>query len=401
MPEPHASPASRAVLVSPDPQMAAELRRLLGRELPRMTTVVLDSYPGRAKMAELTAEEAQLCFLDAASDRAAAFETMAHAADVCPGLLIVALLRSNDPDLILQCLREGASEFLVQPFTAEQLHAALAKLSRFHASRVSRETEPAGRVYCVMPAKGACGATTLACQLAFAFKRDHDRVLLADLDWMTGTAGFLLKLKSSYSFADALAHAGSLDADLWKALVTPCQGVDVLLSPENPVDGMGETADPACIINYARRAYSAIVLDAGGAYGPWNAALARMCDDLLMVTTNELGALHSVQRARAYLQRNGTDRSKMRIVVNRDRNDLRLRREEIETALECPVFAVLPADPEAIKKSIIEGKPAASGSKFAKAVSQLAQQLTGKDGAAVEKNSFGSFFSGLLKRLTG
>ncbi|HOK44852.1 MAG TPA: hypothetical protein PLK67_02910, partial [Bryobacteraceae bacterium] len=73
MPEPHASPASRAVLVSPDPQMAAELRRLLGRELPRMTTVVLDSYPGRAKMAELTAEEAQLCFLDAASDRAAAF----------------------------------------------------------------------------------------------------------------------------------------------------------------------------------------------------------------------------------------------------------------------------------------------------------------------------------------
>ncbi|MGE5570320.1 MAG: AAA family ATPase [Rhodospirillales bacterium] len=382
--------------------MAAELRRLLGRELPLMTTVVLDSYPGRAKMAQLTADQAQLCFLDAASDRTAAFETMAHAAEVCPELLIVALLRSNDPDLILQCLREGASEFLVQPFTSEQLHAALSKLSRFRASRVTRETEPGGRVYCVMPGKGACGATTLACHLAFALKRNQqDRVLLADLDWMTGTTAFLLKLKSSYSFVDALAHAGSLDADLWKALVTPCQGVDVLLPPENPVDGMGETADPACIISYARRAYSAVVLDAGGAYGPWNAALARLCDDLLMVTTNELGALHSVQRARAYLQRNGTDRSKMRVVINRDRNDAGLRRDEIETALQCPVFAVLPADPEAIKKSIIEGKPAAPGSKFAKAVSRLAQQLTGKDGPAIEKKSSGSFLSSFLKRLTG
>ena len=181
-----------------------------------------------------------------------------------PGVPVFALLRSNDPDLILRCLREGASEFLIQPFAAEQLNAALSKLSRFHAPRAN-EGETGGRVYCVMPGKGACGATTVACHLAFALKREKsDRVLLADLDWMTGTVGFLLKLKSSYSFADALAHAGSLDADLWKALVAPCQGIDVLLSPENPVDGIGEGADPASIISYSRRAYTAVVLDAGG-----------------------------------------------------------------------------------------------------------------------------------------
>jgi pilus assembly protein CpaE len=326
---------------------------------------------------------------------------MSVAVAAFPDLPVLALLRSNDPDLILQCLREGASEFLIQPFTAEQLNAALSKLSRFRGARVAGR-ESTGRVYCVMPGKGSCGATTVACHLAFALKRDKsDRVLLADMDWLTGTLGFLLKLKSNYSFADALAHAGTLDADLWKALVTPCQGVDVLLSPEEPAHGVAEAADPSPILGYSRRAYTAVVLDAGGAYGLWNAALARLSDDLLLVTTNELSALHAVQRAQVYLERHGVERSKMRVVVNRDHNDAGLRREGIETALQFPVFAVLPADRDAIQKSIIEGRPVSSGTRFGKETARLAQKLAGKDGPPVEKKAAGSFLSAFLKKLTG
>lgn len=379
--------------------MADELRRLLGRELPRTALVVLDSYPSRAALVELAAAGAQWCFLDVNSDRTAALAAMSVAAAHFPRLPVLALLRSNDPDLILQCLRDGASEFLIQPFTAEQLHAALSKLSRFCAPTTT-ERDNGGRVYCVMPGKGACGATTVACNLAFALRRhSSDRVLLADLDWITGTIGFLLRLNSNYSFADALAHAGSLDADLWKALVTPCQGVDVLLSPENPVDGIMEPADPAPILNYSRRAYTAVVVDAGGTYGAWNTALARTCDDLLLVTTGELAALHSVQRAHVYLQRNGTDLSKLRVVVNRDVNGVGLRREGIETALKLPVFAMLPADPDAIQKSTIEGKPAAAGSRFGKSIARMADQLAGKSDNAGRKKTSGSLLAGLLKKV--
>lgn len=399
MPESHVTGANRALLVSPDPRMAAELRHLLGRELPLTAVVVLETYPSRAALANLAAGGAELCFVDAASDRASAFATMSLAAGF-PGLPVLALLRSNDPDLILRCLREGASEFLIQPFTTEQLSASLSKLSRFRAPRAA-EPAAAGRVYCVMPGKGSCGATTVACHLAFALKRDKsDRVLLADLDWLTGTIGFLLKLKSAYSFADALANAGALDADLWKALVTPSQGLDVLLSPEEPVHGVAEAADPAPILSYSRRAYSSVVLDAGGTYGPWNATLARLCDNLLLVTTNELAALHSLQRAQAYLQRHGADESKMRVIINRDHN-VGLRREGVETALQVPVFAVLPADTDAIRKSIIEGRPAAPGTRFGKSVARLAEQLAGNHAAGAETKAAGSLFSALLKKLTG
>ena len=52
-----------------------------------------------------------------------------------------------------------------------------------------------------MPAKGACGATTIACNLAFQWKRlGAKKILLADLDPLTGTLSFLLKIKSIYSF---------------------------------------------------------------------------------------------------------------------------------------------------------------------------------------------------------
>ena len=43
-----------------------------------------------------------------------------------------------------------------------------------------------------------------------------NQVLLADLDPLTGTLSFLLKIKSIYSFLDALQRAHELDADLWR-----------------------------------------------------------------------------------------------------------------------------------------------------------------------------------------
>jgi len=40
------------------------------------------------------------------------------------------LLPGNDPDLMLRCLRAGAADFLLEPFTADQLDTVLAKIAR-------------------------------------------------------------------------------------------------------------------------------------------------------------------------------------------------------------------------------------------------------------------------------
>ena len=370
-----------ALVASPDQRMAADLKHLLGHELPRLRLIVQGDYPSPSSLAALPAQGGiQLCFLDIASDRAASFAAISLLGSCCPGVPVFALLRSNDPDLILQCLRQGATEFLVHPFTPDQFRSALAKLSRFHLARTA-EPETNSRVYCVLPGKGACGASTVACHLAHTLKRQGAaKVLLADMDGMTGTVAFLLKLKSNYSFVDALSHVGNLDAGVWKALVTPAQGIDVLLAPENPVETLGDDADPSPIVAHARRIYDAVVLDGGSPYGAWNAALARAADETLIVTTGELAALHSFRRARAYLEANGVNGECVRLVINRFTKSLGLDCGAIEQALQYQVFSTLPADPESIQRSLMEGRPAPSNSSFGKSVVYLAAALAGHHG---------------------
>jgi len=63
-------------------------------------------------------------------------------------------------------------------------------------------------IVAVIPAKGACGASTIAANLAFQWKRSSgQRILLVDLDPLTGTISFMLKIKSIYSFLDALQRS--------------------------------------------------------------------------------------------------------------------------------------------------------------------------------------------------
>jgi len=367
-------------VICPDAAMAAELGALLARGLPGPSPTVLKTYPTTGVLAHAVRSiGTQLCFLDTVTNREIAFQLLSELGGLNPGVVVVALLTGNDPDLILRCLRQGAGEFLIRPFTPDQLEAALQKLSRLRPAARPAETSQC-RLYCLMPAKGACGATTLACNLAFHLQRlAPGKLLLADMDPLTGTLAFLLKLRSSYSFLDALTRVASLDADLWKAVITPCQGLDVLLSPENPVDAIAEAGDPSSLLRFIRQAYKSMVLDVGGVYGDWNLALADQSDDVVLVTTNELPALHATQRALAFLEANGIARPKIRLVVDRYRPDIGLPQDQIETALHSEVFQVLPSDNEAIQKALLEGKPAQAGTKFAKSVTTLAERLAGHD----------------------
>ena len=373
--------------------MAGELEALLKMHLAGVPTSRVSSYPSPRDLAGAIGGNApQLVFLDAVSDQEQALQLLTEITRLGPSVQAIAMLASNDPDFILRCLRAGAADFLIQPFTSEQFEAAQATLARAQPASEAAAKELA-KIYAVMPAKGACGATTLACNLAFQWKRlGAKRILLADLDPLTGTMSFLLKIKSVYSFLDALQRSHELDADLWNAMVTPVNGIDVLLAPELMVEGTQDLRDPSPILEYARHAYDAVVLDTGGVYGEWNLSQARAAGELLLVTTNELPALQAAQRALSYLDTNRIGRWKVRLIVNRYHRDVGLSRDVIGTALHTDVFEILPSDYESVQKSMMEGKPVPSNTAFGKAIAQLADRLGGQ----VETSKKTSSLGGLL-----
>jgi pilus assembly protein CpaE len=358
--------------------------------LPAFTSHEISHYPNRHQLADLlAAQQPSLCFLEVSEPSERGLGLIPELLRVDPKLPIVVVLSSNDPELVLRCLRQGASDFLLLPFTIEQVDGALQKIARLHPGR----TKSPGKVYCVMPAKGGCGASTIASNLAYQLKRLGDkRILLADLDPLAGTLSFLLKIKSSYSFMDVLQRSGEMDVDLWKAVVTNRQGVDVLLSPEVMAEGVSEVADARSIIEYARGTYELVVLDAGGVYGDWNLSQAQMADEILLITTNELTSLQAVQRAMTYLDNNGVGRWKIRLIVNRYDRHVGLSKDVIGTALHTDIYHLMPADYDAIQKALMEGKPLAQNTDFGKSVIGLVDRL----GGSSEVPKKGTSLSGLL-----
>src|ERR1700722_2146410 len=387
---PKLSGAWKALFICPNPKIVRELAPILSRLLPTFSGHDIKTYPPRHQLAELLSSQLpNLCLIEISDPYEAGLAVIPELLRTDAKLPIVAVLSANDPELVLRCLRQGASDFLIHPFTSEQVEAALQKIARQHPTRLKAP----GRVYCIVPAKGGCGASTVASNLAYQIKRGGRRILLADLDPLAGTLSFLLKIKSSYSFMDVLARSHDIDGDLWKAVVTTRSGVDVLLSPEVMTEGMSDLKDAGSIIEYARQVYDLLVLDTGGVYGDWNLSQMRLADEILLVTTNELTSLQAVQRVLGYLDANNIPRYKLRLIVNRYDRHTGLSKDVIGTALHTEIFHILPADYEAIQKSLMEGKPLAPNTSFGKSMIALVDRLSGTSEPLNKKNSS---LSGLL-----
>jgi pilus assembly protein CpaE len=364
-------------IVCPHAGMMAELIPILSTRLPEVSLVPSKAYlEAPAIREQFSAEKPAVCFLDVETDPERALAVAAEILALQPGLPIVILLERNDPTLVLRFLRRGAAEFLLRPFSPEEFKAVLERLAP--VAPLPRFGK-GGRVICVAPAKGACGASTIAANLAaHAAQSNEGRVLLADLDPLTGVIAFLIKVKSPYSFLDALSRATSLDEDLWRGIISSRAGLDVLPAPDNPTDAMAELPDPAPLIEFARQRYDLVVVDSPPPFSRWATELASLCDELVLVTTNELAAVHAAQRALAHLERRRIERSKVRLVLSRFVRAVGLSREAIATALHIEVAHLVPAEPETIHRSIVEAKPAPASSAVGRSLRELAEQLSGR-----------------------
>lgn len=376
-----ASPANRTfgqwkiLLVAPDSGTEQEISPLIHTHLPYSNVIELREYPSKSELSNIIADQApNLCLLDV-DRRDWALPTLGDLTGLDTKLPIVALHQGNDAEYILKVLRGGATEFLVRPFTSDQFAQVMERIAAQHRSSRGGST---AKVYMVAPAKGACGASTVASSIAFLWQKfGSKRTLLADLDPYAGTISFQLKLKQNYSFLDAL-HCEALDDEIWKGLIFSTGNVDILFAPEQPVHGIDESHDPGRLVEYARQNYDTVVLDTGGVYGRWCTSLAHHSDDLLLVTTNELSALQATQRSLAYLDRARVERAKIRVVVNRFNRDFGLNEEVIEAALHADVVQVIPSDYDCIQKSLVDGKPVAQSSSVGKSLLNLASRLCGK-----------------------
>ena len=307
---------------------------------------------------------------------------------------MVALHPRHDAELILKCLRSGAAEFLPDP-AVDPLRAILARLAKIHAP-AQQQHRTKGSVCCVIPGKPGCGASTVAIYLAMQIRAGGKaKVLLVDMDPLTGSVGFMLKLRAEFHLDDVLRDWSRMDDDLWSRLTVASGGVDILAGAERP--GLRIEIDRGVagqLLEFWRERYDAVVVDGGDLRSAMESGFAELADDILLVTTQDLAALHATRRSTEILDQAAGTRGKVRLVVNRYAAD-GMKREDLRAVLQMEPFAMVDDGLETLQAAVLRGDPAAAGAAFRQSVLTLARQLRGGPPAKKKAASWRSF---LLQR---
>jgi pilus assembly protein CpaE len=292
--------------------------------------------------------------------------------------MIIVLNDRAAPESILAAMRAGASEYLYPPLS-EGLHKALDRLAeeRRMAAAAARQR---GRTMGFISVKGGCGATTIACHVAVEIERlSNAEVLLADVDLDSGMVGFLMKAKSSYSILDAARNVHRLDASYWSALVSTAQGKLEIVKAPAVGSSQGPVAAEALrmVLQFVRANYDYVVVDFGRGLNMTTAGVLDEMDDIFLVSTFDLPALHQGKQVIQALLDGGFGRNQLRLILNSTPKRPDFSSAEVQKALGLPVYEMLPNDSPNLYQAYSEGTLLPATSDLAKALSGLASKITG------------------------
>jgi len=306
--------------------------------------------------------------------------------------MIIALNTSADPEAILSSLRAGINEYLFPPLK-EPLRKTLEKRSAERSRKREGSTKGAGKSFAFLSAKGGCGATTIVCHVAAELGRLNQKVLLMDLDLDAGMIGFITKTKAVYSILDAVNNLHRLDISYWKALVSNgIPGVEIVASPlslaskQQPKDEQVRQ-----VLAFARPHYDWTLTDLGRSLNHLSMAALEEIDEVCLVTTLEVPALHQSKQIVQTLIDSGYGKGRIRLVLNRSPKRLDITPDELEKMLGLPIFCMVPNDYPELYETYAEGRMLNRNSDLGKQIARLAQKLSGLEEEKSGKKRFGIF----------
>ncbi|MFN2451572.1 MAG: response regulator [Candidatus Dormibacteria bacterium] len=319
-----------------------------------------------------------------------------------PGCPVIIMSVQGERDYLRRAMQAGAREFLIKPFSGDELIAALRRVHQLEQKKGSylSKQEPAGtapaepvraasaQVFTVFSGKGGVGKSIVAANLAVALAQETGgRVALVDLDLQFGDIGVLLNLDYSRSITDLVETADNLDADaLNDVLASGPGGVRVLLAPISPELADLVNADLVrSVMAELRRSYDFVVVDTSAHLGEVTLEVIESAQRVIVVTALTIPAIKDAKLTLKVLESLNVDSESVVLVVNRNDAHSDVTRERIEQNLRCPIAAQLPFDPKVLSDAVNRGTPfvtAQPESEISQAVRELVSKLVPAGAAA-------------------
>jgi pilus assembly protein CpaE len=287
-----------------------------------------------------------------------------------PTLGVVLIRDRLDVGLLGEAIRAGVRE-VVQANDGAGLLAACAR-----SLEVSRQMGPVGlpartgsgapgsagldaKVITVFAAKGGCGKTTLATNIAVALGAGGvRRVGLVDLDLAFGDVAIMLQLVPERSIADAVGLGGQLDETALRTLLTPYgPGVDTLLAPPGPAEAERITQGlVAEVLRLARAMFDYLVIDTAPQFTDHVLAALDASHLHVLLTTPDIPALKNLRITLDTFDLLDLPKEHRLVVLNRSDARVGLTAADIERVIRVPIMAHVPSSRD-VPVSINRGVP--------------------------------------------
>lgn len=322
----------------------------------------------------------------------------ARASDRRPPLIVVS--SESDAAVMRLAMQAGARDLLHLPLVEAELLAALKRIER---DRQSGNARGRGSVIAFMNAKGGCGATLLACNVAHALVAlSERRVTLIDFDLQFGAIPLYFDLFPKRGMLQALENVDGLDEVAFNGyLVQHESGLRILgqaaedALPTQAVDAqhVNQLVDLAVANN------DHVVIDLPRRIDSAAALVVERAQHVVLIVQQSVATLRDATRLVNCLRRDlGVNKERIVLVVNRYEKDAGITTEDIRTTLGCGELSLVPNDFRTVSESINAGTPLltlARNAAITRAVVALQSRL---GGAALERHGLlARTFSGFRK----
>ena len=278
-----------------------------------------------------------------------------------PESRVIAMSVQGTKEYLRRAMESGAREFLIKPFSGDELIAAIRRVDadrtgkpESKSERTSTLPEESGRgqLIFVCSARGGVGKTTVAVNTCAALvQRTHSQVLLVDWDLQFGNVSLLLGIQNSAGIGDIVDGQKTLDLETArKAITTTPYGFDVLLPPTRPELADSVTVDHVRELARLQNVYQYVVVDSSVFLGALNLEWLEYADKVVLVTTPDGNAL-KITRVLDKLLDSIAVTSDRSLVVNMSHGQTGAAEQAMAVEAGLPVTVQLPYEPGLVSTS--------------------------------------------------
>ena len=339
-----------------------------------------------------------LIILETRANPANLLAELAPLASVCdPSTKVIIVGYYNDIGLYRDLIRNGISEYIVQPVAMPDIMGAMAAIF------VDPEAEPLGRSIAFIGAKGGVGASTVAHNCAFGISNLFStETILADLDLPYGTANIDFDQDPAQGIAEAVFAPERLDEVFLDRLLTKCsEHLSLLAAPsllDRAYDFEGQAFQP--VMDVLQRSAPVTVLDVPHAWSDWIRSVLSNADEVVICAVPDLANLRNTKNMLDALGKIRPNDKVPHLILNQVGMP---KRPEISVSdfcepLEVEPIAIIPFDIGLFGNAANSGRMISEvdpKSPISETFSQISHIVTGR--VAIKKSRKGGLF-GLLKR---